>query len=368
MDTGSFQGDLAETPFPFILASIWREERSGVLRIRNGTSTRCLTFTKGLLDIEQAAFDEPGFLSWLAALGTASPADLERGQDAGRRNGTSLARSLIQLGIFPAARLWELIESYSRSQIRTVFNWAQGEYRFEPREPGREPALFRGLPVPGLILEGIRRMGNFDIIERHLPAPGEAIQTTGGRTGDPSGLEAHERYILDSADRAASLEELCRVSELGERETKKVFFALLALGLLGTAPAGGKNGKPVLEYSMGDMDRLFGVFNDRFSYIFKYISKELGPVAPHIIEKALDEVRDRIDPVFQNCDVKPDGRIELRPLIRKNLGVSSPEGKRSLLRSFDEILAAGVLAVKRTLGNHHEAALIKGMERIGDLR
>ena len=368
MSSDAFQGDLAETPFPFILALIWREERSGLLRIRTETTTRCLAFTKGLLDIEQAAFDELGFLSWLAALGTASPTALERGRDAGRLSGSSLARSLIQTGVFPAARLWELIESYSRSQVREVFNWARGEYSFEPREPGGEPALFRGLPVTDLILEGIRRMGNFDIIEKHLPAPGEAIRTTGDGTDDPPGLEAHERYVLDSADRAASLEELCRVSELGERETKKVFFALLALGFLGTAPAGGKNGKPILEYSMGDMDRLFGVFNDRFSYIFKYISKELGPVAPHIIEKALDEVRDRIDPVFQKCDVKPDGRIELRPLIRKNLGVSSAEGKRSLLRSFDEILAAGVLAVKRTLGNHHEAALIKGMERIGDLR
>jgi hypothetical protein len=65
--------------------------------------------------------------------------------------------------------------------------------------------------------------------------------------------------------------------------------------------------------------------------------------------------------------VKPDGRIELRTLLRKNLGVSSDDGKRSLLRSFDEILAAEVLAVKRTLGNGHESALVKGLERMGDL-
>jgi|WetSurMetagenome_2_1015567.scaffolds.fasta_scaffold69508_3 hypothetical protein len=368
MSSDSFRGDLAETPFPQVLASIGREERTGVLRVRKDSSARTMAFTKGLLDIEPAAFDDQGFLDWLAALGAALPADLERGRDEARRSGSSLARALIQAGVFPAARLWELIESFTRAEIQAAFNWAQGEYSFEPRERGPETALVRGLPLPGLILEGIRRMANFEIIEKNLPAAGEAVQALGHGGDETAGLAPHERYLLDSAGRPVRVEDLCRTSDLGERETKRVLFSLLALGLLGPVPAGAKNGRASLEYSMGDMDKLFGVFVDRFTYIYKYISKELGPVAPHIVEKALDEVKDRLDPVFRTCEVKPDGRIEIRPTLRKNLGVSSDLGKRSLLRSFDEILAAEVLAVKRNLGNLHEAALVKGMERIGDLR
>ena len=368
MTSDAFRGDLADASLPHVLASIWRDAKSGILRVSGEKASRSLVFTRGFLDIERAVFDEPGFLDWLASMGAALPADLDRGRDAARRNGSGLARSLIQSGVFPAARLWELIESFSKSEIYDTFNWSRGDFSFTPREPGREPAFVRGLPLPGLILEGIRRMGNLDIVERHLPAPGDSIRAHSERADDLAALAPHERYLLDQADGGAGVEDLCRRSDLGDRETKKTLFALLALGFLETAPAGGNNGRPVLEYSMGDIDRLFGVFNDRFAYVFKYISKELGPVAPHVITKALDEIQDRIDPVFRNCEVKPDGRIEIRGLVRKNLGVSSDLVKRSLLRSFDEILAAEVLAVKRTLGNPHEAALIKGMERIGDLR
>jgi len=140
------------------------------------------------------------------------------------------------------------------------------------------------------------------------------------------------------------------------------------LDVLGTSKAKGKNNKPLPEFSISDLDRLFAAFNDQCSFICKYISKEIGPVALNVIEKSLDEIKGRIDPIFQNCELKPDGRIELRTLLKKNLGVSTDESKRSLLRSFDEVLTAEVLAVKRTLGNSHESALVKGLERIGDLR
>jgi hypothetical protein len=228
--------------------------------------------------------------------------------------------------------------------------------------------LVRDIPLPGLILEGIRRMGNFDLIEAHLPSTGETVQGLSSRANERPELAAPERYLLGAAAAAGSVDELCASSVLGARETKRALFALLTLGVLGTSKAKGKNNKPLPEFSISDLDRLFAAFNDQCSFIYKYISKEIGPVALNVIENSLDEIKGRIDPIFQNCELKPDGRIELRTLLKKNLGVSTDESKRSLLRSFDEVLAAEVLAVKRTLGNSHESALVKGLERIGDLR
>jgi hypothetical protein len=366
MDNGSFQGDLRETPFSGVLALIRRDEKTGRLRVRKDQIERVFAFSHGLLDIKKDTFDEPGFLTWLAARGMAAPAGLERAKAAAEDAG--LVRALIDLGIFPAIRLWELMKAFFEEGMFPLFNWEQAEFSFEPIDSGQSPSLIQGLSLSRIIMEGVRRMGNFAVIERHLPPPEEAILALTGRAADPAELASHEKYVLSAVERPINIEEICASSELGARETKRVLFALLAAGFIGSAQAGMKNARTGLEYSLGDMDRLFGVFNDRFAYLYRFVSKELGPVAPHIIEKSLDEIRDRIDPVFHDCEVKSDGRIELRSLPRKNLGVSSDDGKRSLLRSFDEILAAEVLAVKRTLGNGHEAALVKGMERIGDLK
>lgn len=363
-----FQGEFSEISFPQVLVLIWREERSGFLRVRRGSAERSFCFEDGGLAVERSAFDEPGFLKFLAALGLVRSDDLARSGAAARESGMDPLRALVESGVLAPARLLKLVEDFSIGEIFPVFDWADGAYGFEPGQPPPGTLFIRGISLPELILEGIRRMGNFELIETHLPTAGETVQGLRSRANERPELAAPERYLLGAAAASGSVGDLCASSVLGERETKRALFALLTLGILGTSKAKGKNNKPLPEFSLGDLDRLFAAFNDRCSFIYKYISKEIGPVALNVIEKSLDEIKGRIDPLFQNCKLKPDGRIELRTLLKRNLGISNDEGKRSLLRSFDEVLAAEVLAVKRTLGNKHESALVKGLERIGDLR
>lgn len=363
-----FEGEFAENPFSKVLALIWREERSGFLRIRRGSEEKSFYFQNGNLAIERSVFNEHGFLSSMTALGLVRSDDLARSGASSRESGMDPLRALVESGVLAPARFLKLAEEFSIEDTFPIFDWRDGAYSFEPGQPRPGTLLVRDIPLPGLILEGIRRMGNFELIEAHLPSATETVQGLPSRADELPEFAAPERYLLDVAATSGTVGELCALSVLGERETKKALFALLTLGFLGTSRAKGKNNKPLPEFSIGDLDRLFAAFNDRCSFIFKYVSKEIGPVALNVIEKSLDEIKGRIDPLFQSCELKPDGRIELRTLLKKNLGISSDEGKRSILRSFDEVLAAEVLAVKRTLGNRHESALVKGLERIGDLR
>ena len=82
-----FQGELAENPFPQVLALIWREERSGFLRIRRGSAERSFCFEKGGLAVERSVFDEHGFLLSLATLGIVRSDDLAESSAASREKG-----------------------------------------------------------------------------------------------------------------------------------------------------------------------------------------------------------------------------------------------------------------------------------------
>ena len=363
MDSDALRGDLAETPFARLLGLIWRDARSGRLSVRRRSEERIFAFEAGAWTIGPGTFDGPGFLAELDTRGFVRPADAPPVPSTAPGGPAAMLKVLIESGTLSARRAWELLETTSRDRLFEVFGWTEGTYALGPAPVPPEETWIGGISLPELILEGVRRLGDMADLGVVIPPLEARLRVLPPRNGEPAPLAAHERYALAAIGSGGTVGDILRASALGEKETARALYALIALGLAGTETVD----KPPAEFSLGDMDRLFEAFNDRCAYIHRYITKEIGPVALSVVEKALGDVRDRIDPAFQTAAVKPDGRIELRTLLRKNLGVSSDEGKRSLLRSFDEILAAEVLAVRRTLGNGHEAALVRGLERMGDL-
>ncbi len=66
--------------------------------------------------------------------------------------------------------------------------------------PARAPAgqaYVRNISVPGLVLEGVRRMTNEGLFARHLPADPETVQSLDPSLLDGLQLAPHEAYLLD---------------------------------------------------------------------------------------------------------------------------------------------------------------------------
>jgi len=356
-----FSGDLVRTPLAMVLAGLWRQERSGFLKLRRSGILKQAYFDRGMLAVERGSFPEKEFLDSLFASGVIDLVSLARCEDHARKRNISLLRALGECGGFDALRLWGLVEAFGRAHLLAVFDWSEGEFAFEPGRVPRSHLLVGGIPLPDLVLEGVRRMSGSAVIDAHLPAAEEPIQRTAPYDFDRLPLAAHERYLWAGLEAARPLGAIVEESELGPVETRRVLFAFFALGLAAVAKPRNKSGP-----SPSDYDRLFAAFNDRSAAVFRYISKELGPVGAHVMEKALEEVRGRLDPVCQAFQLQPDGRLEAPSPLKLNLNLGGDDVRRSFLRSLDEILAAEVLAVKRTLGPAHEADLVRNLERLGE--
>lgn len=115
-----------------------------------------------------------------------------------------------------------------------------------------------------------------------------------------------------------------------------------------------------------EFDKILDAFNDKFSYIYKYISKELGPVAFNVVEKCLEETKSHLSSLFQEIKFDREGRIEMNSILKANITYASQETKMSLIKDLNEILVAEVLAVKKNLGDDHESLLVKNLEKIGE--
>lgn len=366
MEEISYSGDLSRTPLARVLADIWHKERSGYLTLRHKGTARVFYFERGNLAVERETFPEQEFLDSLFAGGALDLVSLSRAEDEARKRRLTPLRALLELGCLRAERLWSLIETFTRKNLFAVFDWRQGEYAFVPGQASQSARLVQGLFLPDLILEGIRQMAGTSAIDAHLPANEEPIQRLNPYFLDLLRLAPHEKYLWNLLDSGRPLGEVLDLSELGPRESRRILFAFLCLGLAGLAQPKSRPVRGKLDPLHADMERVFAAFNDRSAHIFKYISKELGPVAMNIIEKALDEVRGRLDPTVQGAKFKSDGRLELNPPVKVNLNIATEESRRSILRSLDEVLAAEVLAAKRALGSAHEADLVRGLEKLGE--
>ena len=364
MKDAPLEGSIAETPFPRLLFDIWTRERSGRLRLRRNDEERFLFFEKGRLLVTRESFAESAFLGALVRKKVLLPEQARQSERLAALKNISLVKALGELGLLSPIPLWSLLESFFSRQLFALFDWEEGEFEFDPAETLPPSAKLGVMEVHGLILQGIRQMHNDRILDRFLPGPDDPIRVSAPYFLHLLDLESYERYALNILGEAADLQTFQAGNELGLRESRKVLFAFVCLGILGSAAREGKP-RPGPEAPFTEHARLLAALDEKCAYIYKYVSKEAGPIAQTILSKSLDEVKPVLGSIFQKTALLADGRIEVDPALRLGANHLPDEFVRRLVRGYDEILMAEVLAVKKTLGPAHESVLVRNLEKVG---
>ncbi len=366
MDDWFASGDCARAPMARVLAEIWKQGLSGSLYARTGGVPKCLSFERGFLTLDSVSFEEKDFLRFLLTAGEADLIALTRVEEQAQRTGGSALRALVEIPVFTAERLWELLEGYAREEALAVVADAAAEREFHTRSGPPARVYVEAVDVPSLLLEAVRRTADPAALEAVLPAGGEALRRLPAFSSDAFALTPVERYVLGLLDPPRTADEACAESDAGAAATRRALAALVLLGLAGPAGPKPKTARLPGDLTLAAMDRILGQFNAKCAFVLKYVTKEIGPVAFSLIGKAVDEVRGRLDPALRSADLQPDGRFELKTPLRVNANIVGDDCRVSMLRSMDEVLAAEVLLVKRTLGQEHESALLRSLERLGE--
>ena len=364
MDDWFASAEFPRAPLARVLAEIWRQGLSGSLYVRADGVPKCLSFERGSLVLDSVSFEEKDFLRFLLTTGETDLIALTRVEEQAQRTDGSTLRALVETSVLAPERLWRLLEAHARGEALALLADGGVEREFHTRSGPAGRVYIDAIDVPGLLLESARGTKDDEALDKGLPGPGETVRRLSACPPDAFGLSLTEKYVLGLLEPPRTLAEVCGDSDAGEEETRRALYALMLLGLAGTSVPKPKTGKLGADMSLAGMDRLMGLFNAKCAFVFKHVSKEVGPVAFPLIGKALDEIRARLDPAFQAAELKPDGRLELRSPLRISANIAGDEGRLSLLRSMDEVLAAEVLVVRKTLGPDQESALVRSLEKI----
>jgi len=363
MDNRITFGNLRERPFSFLLFDLWNSKKNGKLSLKKAKNEKILFFEEGNIVITSETFNERNFFSNLAEKNTIKTSSLENILAFAEQEHLSLIKSCIQMEILSAPDLWRLMQEYSLSSIFPFFDRYDAEFLFQPDNKPDKLKIWCRMQTLAVILQGTRQMKNSDFIASQLPENDGDAQALFPQHQAQIPFSPHEEYLLHLFSNLQNLKSVYKHTEISTKDTQKVIFTFLSLGLFTFSQTKRKK-HSLPDFSHAELNTILTAFNRKWLFVFKYISKELGPVALNILEKSMEEAKTRLSPLFQSVKLQPDGNIDTNSVLKAKFNFSSQETKQTLLIGLNEIIVSEVLAVKKTLGDEHEAILVQNLHKI----
>jgi len=352
---GGLRGQLKELPLPDILQHLRLSSATGVLSLVSGGARKALYLKMGRVVFASSNLPNDRLGEILIREGKITVDEYEasiRAITKGKRQG----KVLVEMGALSPKDLWEGVQAQVREIVFSIFLWEEGQFHFEESTLPDNERITVDLDILTLILEGVRRVDANGAVQRHY-AEGMFLLER-GEPVPPGLLEPYESHVLGLVDGERTVLEVSHDSEIGDNETLKVLYALLCSGLVKV------KGKKIraLDQDFVPEDTLYSVmgsFNQMYAYVFKYMVREVGPIAENVLEKYLGNLRDSRKDIFGGLRLQKDGTVD-PAAVERNLNKLPEEDRRPrLVDALNELLYAELLAVKRTLGAEHESAIIK---------
>lgn len=229
------EGNLDETPVPEVLQSFTSSGKSGVLHLSRGGTTKRIYFKDGSIVFASSDDSAERLGELLVRSGTLKRSELDLACRVLPSSPLRLGATLVEMGYLSSDELDRRVKEQITSIVQSLLPWESGVYRTEVRELPIAPDLERGdLSTTRILMEGVRRIEDFATIRRglgHLEGPLSYALDPRKIQSDVD-LTPAEGFVLSRVDGATSPREIAKLSPMGEEETLRCVYALLAAGIL----------------------------------------------------------------------------------------------------------------------------------------
>jgi curved DNA-binding protein CbpA len=243
------KGNLAERPFPEILRNVSSGSQSGTLVVRREAIEKKISFDQGSVVFATSNAPEDDFGELLIKIGRLSPSQLDEVSGASN-HGKPLGQVLVEKGLFDNSQLREFVELHVQELIYPLFDWNNGEFEFTSGSPSVEGGLSLNISTGNLVLEGIRRIKNWDVIQKGLRGTETPIRLAPDYINKVTELflKPDEAFILTRIESTLTVAEILQISPLGSEMTQKTLYGFISTGVAELAvPARKSQVPPVKE-------------------------------------------------------------------------------------------------------------------------
>lgn len=362
-------GKLAEFDVAAILARMNQQALDGQLKISSAKFNKTVWLENGGIVFAQSSLAEDSLGNFMLGRQVIDASDFEKSWAYMKEKNIRRGRALLEMGLINPAQLWEEVTAHLRAIVFSLFPLQTGKYDIIARTKNSNENIMLNLPVAEAILEGIRQIQDQEFIESRF-SENMVVFPSAGQDQFPLKLKPFEAHVLALATAASSVAEIVAKSELLRFDTLKILYSLLRLGLLGDCQQPARLPTPssisTIPTTFNSFEDTLQYYNHKFEYIYRVLSKEIGPVAHSILFEAITAVMESIPACFHNLEITGEGRIEAKSILKSIWYESFEDHSNEFLKGLEEILYAEIYAVKRHLGKEHEKMILQWIREPGN--
>ena len=246
------EGDLLAVPVAQVLALLADQRQTGVLAIRRGEAKVEVHFRNGKIDFASGVGlgDELLLGRFLVARESISRQDLDLFIQSRGSSVRLIGEQLVKLNYVSEEDLKQALARQTCERIYEALRWSGGRFTFRNTidlgaladRSGVEQPPLGGLPetaalaltVDGVLMEGLRRVDEWHLIEREVDdfdavfLRDEELVKEVGRAG----LTREEHAVLELINGKHTVKDIVRLSRMSSFEVSKVLFRLKATRLV----------------------------------------------------------------------------------------------------------------------------------------
>ena len=235
-DGPALQGNLRVVPMAEVLGLLSTQRQWGLLTVARADSARIeIVFKAGKIELALASGLPDEFLlgRYLVEASTLSRQDLDLFLDGRAPTGKPLGEQLVKMNYVDDGELKEALRKQTQERLYELLRWPEGRFTFVATHslPALAGEAALNLDVDGLLMEGIRRVDEWHLIEREIDdfdavflRNEEAVQNVGRAR-----LTREELAVLELVNGKNTVKDIVRQSRMASFDVSKMLFRLLSI-------------------------------------------------------------------------------------------------------------------------------------------
>jgi hypothetical protein len=327
-----------------VTSTNWR----GELHVVGLRGRRVLTIDHGALKHAQTDFESERLGEILVAAGIIERKTLELYLPQKPKD-RRLGQLLVERGAVAAEELFKQLQRQAETIFYASLLVESGHYWFvSPAENAPAPPTTVHVPVQALLMEGVQRIDEMALYRERIPHNRMFPAATEPRPSRSGLLDATTLALLERCDGTRTIDELARLSALGEFQTLKTVYSLLRTGHAQLLSG------PTLDTRAAE--RMVRLFNDIMRDIFLAVGT-YGKME-HARRSLSSWLAGGPHTSFLGDELDVDGTLEVRALIRRlEEQGQGGEALRSLHQALHELIAYALFTASNSLPRQEEQSL-----------
>src|SRR5690349_3902519 len=257
----AIKGSLKEASLPDVLQLLAMGKKTGCLAVTHRSNFGYIFFEKGRICYASIVNRRDRLGDMLVKNSVISQQQLESAVAAqAKTRDKRIGELLVEQNALTREELHQYVRRQIEEAVYFLFTWMQGTFNFEADVHPEEQDLLVSINPESLLLEGARRMDEWNLVEKKIPSVDLVVEIDQShvKTSDAE-LTEEQRTVLELIDGRHDVQSIIDESGLVEFEVGKALYGLLTAGFVHRVGRTRANVEPQVSEARVEEHRNLGI-------------------------------------------------------------------------------------------------------------